>query len=153
MDFQFWTNLAAVLGFVLSVVNALFALLSSRERFELCVLDYADFGPSTRFMVCVSNLSSKPLTITAVTYGKVLCELEPKMIRNNPGDWNFASTPRFPLCIPAHSSCIVYLEFVALRHRSLSAGMQVSFQIRTTSRSVWKTVLLGNRAHYLNKTC
>lgn len=147
-----WSDIAGILGFLLSLVHAFVALVRSRECFTLSILDYADFGSSTRFMVCISNLSSSPLCISSITYGKVLCELEPKMVRNNPGDWNFASTPRFPLCIPAHSSSVAYLEFVSPRHKLLSAGMQVSFQIRTTSHLVWKTALLGNRDHYLNKT-
>lgn len=149
-DFQLWANLAAVLGFLFSLANSIYLFMSSKEHFKIHIFDYDDAGASVRFKVGIDNCSSKPLTITVVTFRKTLCELEPKKIRNNPDDWNFASTPQFPICVPAHSSVSVYWEFVGCSRNSLAPQKLVSFQIQTTSHLVWKTVPLGNESRYLH---
>lgn len=147
---QLAANIAAVLALALSLVNAWRSHIEEKERFSLSVVDYLDGHNVAQFFLGVSNLSAKPLVITGVTFRSVLCELEPKRIRNRPEDWNFVSTPRFPVCISSHSAAAVYLEFVGCARNSLAPGQQVSFRIQTSARSVWKTVPLGNTSHYLH---
>ena len=149
-DFQNLANIAAVFGFGLSVINAVSMAASSMQRFKIRVIDYDDTGVSVRFMLCIDNRSARPLTITGVTFRKVLCELEPKKIRNAPESWNFVATPRFPIRVSARSSVAVYLEFVGCARNQLHQRKAVTFQIRTTFRQVRKTVLLGSKSHYLH---
>lgn len=151
MDFNLLANIAGCLGFLLSVFTLIQNAIKRRECFKLDVLDYADFGPSTRFLVTIQNNSSSVLVIREFRYLGVVCELEPKKIRGDPALWNGSSTPRFPVRVRPHDAESVYLEFVDCEHSPLTADTWVTFQILTTSQSGLQTVLLGSKSHYLNK--
>lgn len=145
------TAVISAAGFLLSVFNFIYLIRSNRERFVISVVDYADFGPSVRFLLCIRNMSARPLAITSVVYLETVCELDPKKIRGDPTAWNGATTPRFPLCVPACGAYSAYLEFVDPPRTPLDRGTTVSFEIQTTFRLVRKTVTLPSRSHYLNK--
>ena len=149
---QDWSlaDISGIAGFLLSLFILFRDCLRNRISFSVDVIDYADFGGSTRFYLLITNHSHRPLTITKVIYDEVLCELDPKKIRNRPEDWNFQHSVQFPVCIAALDARMVYLEFVASPHTQLSPGKAVSFQIQTISRSVLKTLILASRLCYLN---
>ena len=151
MTVDFLVDLAGIAGFVLSVVLAFLSLIRSRESYGVTVIDYADFGPSTRFLISFSNRSANPLVITQLRFCGTICELEPKMIRGEPNTWNGVTTPRFPVCVPAHEAAFAYIEFVGCPNNPLAPDMLVTFQIQTTTHLGLKTVLLPNKSHYLNR--
>ena len=144
-------DLAGIAGFILSVILAFFSFIRSRECYRISVIDFADFGPSTRFLISFSNRSASPLVITEICFCGTICELEPKKIRGEPGAWNGVTTPAFPICVPAHEAAFAYIEFVNCPNDPLAPDMQVTFQIQTTARRGLKTVLLPSRSHYLNR--
>lgn len=149
-DITFWI---AVGGFILSVYNAVSKWISNRENYRLELIDYAYRSRNVvQFLVCVSNLSSSPLTLTEISVFGTTCERIPKKIYGKPGEWNFRHTEEFPLCVPARSSKFYYLEFVDSRSGfpALSPGKTVIFEIRSTFRRRQKTVLLSNESHYLH---
>lgn len=149
-DVTFWI---AVGGFMLSVYNAMSKWLSSREHYRLELIDYAYRSKNVvQFLVCVSNLSAAPLTLTEISVFGTPCELFPKKIYGKPGNWGFRHTAEFPLCIPARSSQFFYLEFVDHHNGfpSLSPGKTVIFETRSTFRRIQKTALLSNESHYLH---
>lgn len=152
MNFGNFVDLAGILGFILSLWLAIYGWLRRREKFQIHVVDYADFGGSTRFFWIIQNDSSRPLVVREVRFHGVVCELCPKAIRGDPGKWNGASTHPFPIRVRPHDAEAVYLEFVGCEHSPLVADTWVSFQIQTTSQSGLKTVLLCSKSHYLNKT-
>lgn len=144
----------SVVGFGLSIYNFILPLIDSREKYQLDVIDYAVREPiSTQFFVCFSNTSIRPLAIVSISYNGITCELEPKAIKNLPSDWNFRSSPQFPICIPARSSQYAYLEFVDRHHSHipLSSGTAVTFEIHSTRKLAQKTLTLGDKAHYLHR--
>lgn len=143
-------DLSGIAGFLLSLFILFRDCRRNRLSFSVDVIDYADFGGSTRFYLLITNHSHRPLTITKIVYDGILCELDPKKIRNRPDDWNFQHSAQFPVCIAALDARMVYLEFVAPPHTQLSPGRAVSFRIQTISRSVSKTLTLSNRLCYLN---
>ena len=146
-----WVDIAGVLGFALSLWLACLGWLQKRERFEIQVLDYADFGDSTRFYLSIQNNSAQPLIIQNIKYHETSCELLPKKIRGEPGTWSAVMTRRFPIRVRPHDAEAVFLEFLVYGQNPLIADTWVSFQIQTTSRSGVKTALLGSKSHYLNK--
>lgn len=145
-------DIAGIAGFILSLWLALYGFLQRRERFTISVLDYADFGPSTRFFLLIQNDSTRPLIIREVRFHGVVCELLPKKIRGEPESWDGVTTHRFPIRVRPHDAEAVFLEFVDYAHTALIPDTWVSFQIQTTSQLVLKSVLLGSKSHYLNKT-
>lgn len=147
------TFLIAVIGFAMSVCNALRNWFRTMERYRFEVIDYAFRRKDViQFLICISNNSDSPLTIVDISVFGVICELEPKSIWGDPGQWNFRHTPDFPLCIPAHSSQYAYLEFVDDNYGfpKLVPGKTVMFEIRSTDLRAQKTVTLGNESHYLH---
>lgn len=140
-----------VAGFILSLWLAFYGWAIKRERYTISVLDYADFGASTRFFLAIQNDSENPLVIREVKYLETVCELDPKKIRGEPESWNGATTPRFPVRVRPHDVEMVYLEFLVHGQTPLVADTWVTFQIQTTSQSGLQTVLLGSKSHYLNK--
>lgn len=144
-------DIAGVAGFVLALWLAFYGWASKRERYTISVLDYADFGPSTRFFLSIQNNSDRPLVIREVSFHGVVCELLPKKIRGEPESWNGVTTHRFPIRVRPHDAEAVFLEFVGCAHSPLIADTWVTFQIQTTSQSGLQTALLGSKSHYLNK--
>lgn len=143
----------SVSSFLLSVYTIVSAKIKAVEKYDIDIVDYMVYdNTSTQFLVCVSNKSSEPLSILSISYNGIICELEPKKIKNNPPDWNFQSTPRFPLCIAAHGCQYAYLEFVDRihPHKSLCRETTVNFQIRSTRKTVHKKISLGEPSHYLH---
>lgn len=151
MNFSVLADIAGCVGCALSLFLALSKWVNSRENFTISVIDYADFGGSTRFLLSIENKSHAPLTICKISFCGTDCELEPKKIRGDPNAWNGATTARFPLRVQPHDAAFVYTEFVGCEHSRLIADMFVTFQIQSIDHSVSKTVLLGNTAYYLNK--
>lgn len=151
MDFGFWADIAGFLGFLVSTGILIFESIKSRMRFLLKVIDYNDSGPSTRFLISITNLSRSPLSIESVVFHGTTCELQPKKIRGNPEAWNGVTTNRFPVRVPPRDIEFVYLEFLTPQYVVLTQGMTVTFQIQTIRKQVSKTLLLGSRLHYLNK--
>lgn len=151
MDVGFWADLAGVLGLALSLFIAISGAIKARENYIVRVIDYADFGGTTRFLISISNNSRTPLVITEISYQGTICELEPKKVRGNPEAWNGATTPRFPLCIPAGGAQFAYIEFLLAQHIPLSPGTTVTFQIRSTLLLEQKIVVLGRTSHYLHR--
>lgn len=149
-DVTFWI---AVGGFILSVYNAVSKWLCEKERYRLELIDYAYRNKNVvQFLVCVSNLSAAPLTLTEISVFGVSCELLPKKIYGKPGNWDFRHTAEFPLCIPARSSQFFHLEFVD-HHNGfpvLRPGNTVIVETRSTFRRRQKTVLLSSESHYLH---
>ena len=143
-------DIAGVAGFILALWLAIYGWSVKRECYTVSVLDYADFGPSTRFFLAIQNNSDRPLVIREVRFHGVVCELLPKKIRGEPGTWNGETTHRFPIRVRPHDAEAVFLEFVNCEHSPLTADTWVSFQILTTSQSGSKSVLLGSKSHYLN---
>lgn len=151
MSVDFLVDIAGIAGFVLSVILAVWGFIQSRENYQITVIDYADFGPSTRFLISITNLSANPLIITQFRFCGTTCELEPKKIRGEPETWNGVTTPQFPICVPARGAAFAYIEFVDCPSAPLVPDMLVTFQIQTTARLGLKTVLLPNKSHYLNR--
>lgn len=149
-DVTFWI---AVGGFALSVFNAASKWINSHESYRLELIDYAYRSQNVvQFLICVSNLSASPLTLTEISVFGIICERMPKKIYGKPGEWNFRHTAEFPLCIPARSSKFYYLEFVD-RHNgfpTLSPEKTVIFETRSTFQRKQKTVLLSSESHYLH---
>lgn len=148
------TSVAGVLGFILSLWLAISNAYRNRECYAFSIIDYEvqESRHVVRFLVCITNKSSRALTITEITYCGVCCELEPKRIRGAEGKLGFQATPDFPLCVPAHGAQYAYLQFASedLAGTELSPGTSVNFQIRSTLHQVQKTELLGNISHYLH---
>lgn len=144
-------DIIGILGFLISIFTLIINHFQRKTKFKIFVADYVNRGSVIQFLLCISNLSSEPLTIVSIKFNEITCELEPKKIRGNPEDWNSVTTPRFPVCIAAHSSCYVYLEFLGCEHISLNPGTVVNFQIYTTLRQVQKNITLDNTSHYLHK--
>ena len=143
-------DIAGVSGFILALWLAFYGWVSKRERYAVSVLDYADFGQSTRFFLVIQNNSDRPLVIREVTFQGTVCELLPKKIRGDPESWNGETTHRFPIRVRPHDAEAVFLEFVGCEHSPLTADTWVTFQIQTTAQAGLKTVLLGSRSRYLN---
>ena len=143
-------DVVGVAGFVLSLALAISTAFQRRESYCVHVLDYADFGRSTRFFLSIENYSSRPLVICKTVFCGTDCELLPKRIRGEPGTWNGETTRRFPIQVRPHDAEAVFLEFVDCEHSPLIADTWVTFQIRTTAGTGSKTALLGSKSHYLN---
>ena len=144
------SKLAGVAGLCLSLFLAISGFLKNRTVFEFSVLDYTQVRYVSQFFVSIVNKSYAPLVITEVVFHGTVCELEPKMIRNDPDAWNGVTTPRFPLCIPPRSAQCVYLEFVGCEHSPLAADTWVTFQIQAISHRELRSVLLPGTGHYLH---
>ena len=151
-DLQILVDIAGVAGFLLSFWLACCGWLLGRERYRFDVLDYADFGGTSRFFVTIQNDSSRPLVVREIRYLGTTCELLPKKIRGEPGSWNGETTRRFPIRVLPHDVEAVFLEFLVRGHSPLAPDTWVSFQIQTTSRLGSKTVLLCSKSHYLRRT-
>lgn len=149
--FEMLSSIAGCLGFLLSLYLAFNSWYKNRLSFNISVLDYNNFGNSVRFLMLVENRSKCPLVVSAITAFETTCELEPKLIRGNPTAWNGAVSARLPIRVRARDIEIFYIELLTGRTVPLSAGTQVTFQIHTIGRTEQKTVLLGNKSHYLNK--
>ena len=143
-------NIAGFLGFVLSVYIMVSQWFQNRENFKISVLDYNDAMTSVRFLIAVENHSRTALVITSISAFGTDCELEPKMIRGKPEAWNGATSVRLPVRVQARDAEIFYIEFLTHRHIPLSPEMSVTFEIHSIDRTVQKTVLLGNKSHYLH---
>lgn len=147
------TIVIAVAGFVLSLFLALRDVYRHRLQFKVDIIDYRQWDErhdnTAQFLIVISNTSAKPISITRICIGRDECELEPKAIHRNPTAWNSATTPQFPVCVPADSSAFAYLEFVGYSGIPLTQGTEVTFEIQTTHRLVRKTLLLGPLSHYL----
>ena len=148
--FSLLADAAGVIAFILSVGTIVCHVLRNRIAFDVDVIDYADFGSSTRFLLSIRNRSFHPLVITSIVYNATTCELEPKMIRGRPEQWNFRSTSRLPLCIQPRSASADYIEFLTHLHTPLAPGTTVTLEIQTISGLVRKTLTLGNKSHYLH---
>ena len=150
------TFVIAVLGFLFSCVHGLTAICKNLEKYKISVIDYRKFTPKTvTFFLCVTNRSSSTLTLTAVKFCGVECELEPKKIKNHPSPEAFYWSAQFPVQIPPRQAQIFYIEFVDehLRNIELNPGTAVNFQIRSTRRQARKSLLLGQPSHYLHSRC
>lgn len=150
MDFYGYVTFGiAVAGFTMSLGTWLRSLWRSREKFAASVIDYGEHLNAMQLLVSVTNFSDNVLVITSISCRGRTCELEPKLIRGDPKSPK-AETPRFPVTIPAQNSENLYLEFVNLRHIGLTAGEALTLEVQTIRKQVRKTVLLGNKLHYLN---
>lgn len=149
--FSISADISGILALLLSISIIIANYIKSRTIFDLTIVDYADFGGTTRFLLLVKNKSSNPLTISKIIFDETVCELEPKKIRGIPGTWNGVTTPRFPVRIPPRDADLFYVEFLTVPSTCLECGMHLNFQIQTIDLQVSKTVLLGNRSYYLNK--
>lgn len=147
------SNIAGCLGFVLSLCLVFNEWFNRRTKFDISVLDYNNHAQSVRFLLSVKNKSNAPLVISSISAFETICELEPKRIRNEPGSWNAAVSARFPVRVHSRDIENFYIEILTGSNIPLDSGTRVTFQIQTIGRMVRKTVLLGNRAHYLNKRC
>ena len=151
LDISVLADIAGCLGLALSICIALSNWLSARERFDIKILDYSDSGGTTRFLIAIYNRSRSPLTICHISFCGTICELEPKKVRGTPPAWNSVASVRFPIRIHPRDAELSYIEFVDCPYTRLEAGTSANFQIQTIRRTVRKTVVLGRRAHYLNK--
>lgn len=149
-NLQTLVDIAGVAGFVLALWLAVYGWAGKREHYTISVIDYADFGPSTRFFLAIQNNSDRPLVIREISFHGTVCELLPKKIRGEPESWNGVTTHRFPIRVRPHDAEAVFLEFVGCVHSPLIADTWVTFQIQTTAQAGLKTVLLGSKSHYLN---
>ena len=149
--FGILSNIAGCLGFLLSLYLAFRSWIEKRINFKISVLDYNDYSESVRFLLAIENHSKSPLVISSISAFETVCELEPKRIRGNPTAWNGAISARLPIRVPARDTEIFYIELLTQRPIPLSAGTPVTFQIQAIGHTEQKTVLLGNRSHYLNK--
>ena len=147
--FSTLANIAGVLGLALSTFLLVRDVFRERERYSIAIIDYDVHLHSARFYVCFTNHSHRALVITGITYLGTLCELDPKRIRQPPEPLPLQHTPQFPVAIEALGARMCYIEFLNPSQKQLSPGMPVTFQIQTTSRSVSKTVFLGDKSHYL----
>ena len=144
-------NILGILGFLLSASMAIFAFLRSRENYSVDVIDYANrHSDIVQFLIIITNKSSSPLAISSITYEGAICEIEPKKIRGEYQHFGFASTAAFPVCIDSHGCTYVYLEFLDVPYIPLSRGTAANFQIQSTRKLAHKTVLLGDKSHYLH---
>lgn len=149
--FSILSSIAGCLGFLLSLYLAFRAWMSSRIKFDLAVLDYNNRSESVRFFLMVKNNSSSPLVISSIASFGTTCELEPKKIHGDPTAWNGVVSARFPVRVRARDIEMFYIELLTRRSIPLLPGTRVSFQIETNARTARKTVLLGNKARYLNR--
>lgn len=146
-----FVDVAGIAGFCISIFLLFLDWFRKKETYQLSVLDYADFGGTTRFFIIIQNNSTRPLIIKEITYCEVACELLPKRIRGNPESWNGAATHRFPIRVLPHDAEAVFLEFLVVAQNPLTPGTTVNFQIQTISQTEERSLLLGNKSHYLNK--
>lgn len=147
------TFLIAIIGFAMSIYSVIRNAIRSAESYTIEVTDYAYRRAEViQFLVCISNLSDEPLSITEISVFGTTCELYPKMIYGKPENWNFRHTAEFPVCIPAHGCQYAFLEFLGenFRAEQLTPESKVCFEIRSTRKRVQKTVVLGNESHYLH---
>lgn len=150
MNIEILSDCAGIAGLLLSIALAIREFLRARMCFDFLVLDYVVVRNVTQFFVSIANKSKTPLVITEILFHDVSCELEPKKIRGEPGQWNAVTTPRFPLSVPGQDAKFMYLEFVGCSDNQLTADIFVTFQIQTISRQVSRTVLLQGTSHYLH---
>lgn len=148
-----WETLAhicGIAGLLVSVLSILVPWLLSLERYKVDILDYSDALKGVRFYLCVANLSSAPLVITSFSFSGTTCELLPKKIRGQVGEFGFQSTPSFPVTIPGHSATALFVEFLPPATVSLAPGGQVKLQVSTIAHSKEISLPLGSRSRYLN---
>lgn len=143
-------NVLSIIGFILSAVITIYTWQKSRECYQISVIDYEVRHSVLQLLITVSNRSSNPLVIHTISCDGTDCELEPKPIRGKPDSFGFAATPRFPLCIEAHGCQYAYLEFVDYPHTSPTPGTNLTLEIHSTRKQVRKTLLLGDKSHYLH---
>ena len=150
------TFLISVIGFILTTYQLIRNVILSRENYVISVIDYVKRRDDCiQFLFGIENRSSYPLCISEITFYGITCELERKAIRQRPSSWNFQSTGNFPLCIQAHSSQYVYVEFLdvpcdTFPHIQLCRGTTVTFGIRSTRSLAQKKLMLGDISHYLH---
>lgn len=146
-----WEAIIACASLLLSLFILIKDHVQSKENYRIDVIDHA-MRTSTimQLLVVITNYSDNPLTIVSVKCGESICELEPKMIHGTPGKTNFAVSPRFPVCIPAHGCKYVYLEFQDYGHTRPTPGTSLTLEIRSTRLLARKTVPLGDISHYLH---
>lgn len=148
----------ALFSLFLSAGQIIVSLILSRESYSVDIVDYKQpFGAIVQVLMVLENKSSRALTITEIKLEGVPCELEPKKIRGSEGKFGFCHTPEFPLCIPSRGCVYCYLEFLDIYASTfprieLSPGKGLNFEIRSTRRSVQKTVTLKDKSHYLHTT-
>lgn len=146
-----WELIIAIISLIVSCSVLISNKINSREKYSISVIDYAmRTNDIMQLLIVITNLSESPLTIKYVTCGETMCELEPRKIHGVPGKLNFASSARFPLCIPAHGCKYAYLEFQNYQHTPLAAGVNLTLEIHSTLKPERKTVLLGDISHYLH---
>ncbi len=143
-------NILSIIGFILSAGITIHTWRKSRECYHISVIDYEVHHSVFQLLIAISNCSSNPLVIHTISCGGIDCELEPKPIRGKPGSFGFEATPRFPLCIEAYGCHYAYLEFVDYPHTSPTPGTNLTLEIHSTRKQVQKTLLLGDKSHYLH---
>ena len=148
-----WELIIAIISLIVSCSVLISSKIKSREKYTISVVDYAlRRRDILQLLVVITNCSDSPLTIKSIFCHESICELEPKMIRGLPDKFGFVSTPRFPLCIPAHGCQYAYLEFLNYRHTPPVPGTSLTLEIHSTLKPVQKTALLGDISHYLHTT-
>lgn len=153
-----FSSAIALLSLFLSVGQIVVSVIRSRESYSVDVVDYKQpLSAIVQVLMVIENKSGRALTITEIMLEGVPCELEPKKIRGNEGKFGFCHTLEFPLCIPPHGCMYCYLEFLDIAGSTfprieLSPGRGLNFEIRSTRRSVRKTVTLKDKSHYLHST-
>ena len=147
------TFLIAVVSFIVSIGSSIVSAFKSRESYTVEVIDYAYRNSEViQFLICITNNSNTPLSVIDISVFGTVCELYPKKIWGNPGEWNFRHTSEFPVAISAHSCRNLYLEFCGENFESwrLAPGIETNFEIRSTRKLVQKSVSLGKTSHYLH---
>ena len=144
----------SVASFLISVWTAAVALIRSRECYTVEIIDHsAPRSDVMQLMLCISNASSRPLTVLSFSMFGTTCELRPKKIRGDPEAFGFQGTPQFPICIPAWGAVYTYVEFVGgdFPVAGLYPGQKVVLTVRSTLRARSLSITLPDTACYLHK--
>lgn len=128
--------------------------IEAQKNIDIAVVDYSNQDEIHQFMMRINNQSSKPICISVVSFfyenKKYDCELIHKKILHHAPELPWILNPYFPLNIPSLTGRTYFLEFLDCPDMQVNPGKTVCFQFQTNRGVINKTVILGERSHYLN---
>lgn len=147
------TFVIAVAGFIMSAATWFREIWLRGNHLTISVLDYSWPLNTVQFLVLIQNSSTLPASISKISAHldgqRFDCEIEPKKIKTTSAS-GLITTPHFPIAVAPLSFYSAYLEFVDAPDMQLSPGKKVVFEIHTSRGMVRKSVVLGDKGHYLH---
>ena len=146
------TFILAVVGFCGTVYSGIAAFILSRARLRAKIIDYAQYGENTRYLIELRNLSTNPISVSLISIkeGRVLypCERLRARIREFAG--LLYRTPMFPLNLAPRTSYLYFLEFHASPKIALTSGTMLYFSFDTNRGTITKKLCLSDTDRYLH---